>query len=38
MDMPGRFNRLIVMNTTSHGRDVTEGFLSWRAFCNRSPA
>src|SRR5882724_2646374 len=38
MDMPGRFNRLIVMNTTlGTGETLTEGFLSWRAFCNRSP-
>lgn len=39
MDMPGRFERLIVMNTTLGTGDAPlgEGFLAWRAFCNRSP-
>ncbi len=39
MDMPGRFSRLIVMNTTLGTGDVPlgEGFLAWRAFNNRSP-
>ena len=39
MDMPERFSRLIVMNTTLGTGDVPlgEGFLAWRAFCNRSP-
>lgn len=39
MDMPGRFERLLVMNTALGTGDVklTEGFLAWRAFNNRSP-
>ena len=38
MDLPGRFDRLIVMNTTfGTGETLTQGFLDWRAFCNRSP-
>lgn len=39
MDMPGRFTRLVVMNTGLGTGDVplTEGFLAWRAFNNRSP-
>lgn len=39
MDMPDRFSRLIVMNTTLGTGDVPlgEGFLAWRAFNNRSP-
>ncbi len=39
MDMPGRFERLIIMNTALGTGDVLlgEGFLAWRAFNNRSP-
>lgn len=39
MDMPSRFSRLIVMNTTLATGDAPlgEGFLVWRAFSNRSP-
>lgn len=39
MDMPARFTRLVVMNTTLGTGDTPlgEGFLAWRAFCNRSP-
>ena len=39
MDMPDRFERLLVMNTTLGTGDVPlgEGFLAWRAFSNRSP-
>ena len=39
MDLPGRFERLLVMNTTLGTGDaaLTEGFIAWRAFCNRSP-
>lgn len=35
---PARFKRLIIMNTTiGVGAKPTQGFLDWRAFCNRSP-
>ena len=39
MDMRDRFQRLIVMNTALGTGDVPlgEGFIAWRAFCNRSP-
>jgi len=39
MDVPGRFERLLVMNTMLGTGDVPlgEGFLSWRAFSNRNP-
>jgi len=39
MDLPHAFNRLLVMNTMLATGDVplTEGFLAWRAFSNRSP-
>ena len=39
MDMPSRFSRLIVMNTTLGTGDAPlgEGFLAWRAFSNKSP-
>jgi len=39
MDLPGRFGRLIVMNTTLGTGDepLSDGFLAWRAFCNRTP-
>lgn len=39
MDIKGRFDRLLVMNTTLGTGDepLSEGFLQWRAFSNRSP-
>ncbi len=39
MDMAGRFERLIVMNTALGTGDVRlgEGFLAWRAFSNAHP-
>jgi len=39
MAMPERFGRLLVMNTGFGTGDtpLTEGFLAWRAFNNRSP-
>jgi len=39
MDMPDRFERLLVMNTTLGTGDVAlgEGFLAWRAFSNSKP-
>src|SRR6185436_5169000 len=39
MAMPERFARLLVMNTGFGTGDtpLTEGFLAWRAFNNRSP-
>ncbi len=39
MDMPGRFKRLLVMNTALGTGDVPlgKGFLEWRAFCNAHP-
>jgi len=39
MDMPGRFDRLLVMNTGLGTGDhpLGEGFLAWRAFNNRNP-
>jgi haloalkane dehalogenase/tRNA(adenine34) deaminase len=39
MDMPGRFTRLLVMNTTlaTGDRPLGDAFLAWRAFSNRSP-
>lgn len=38
LDLPGRVKRLIVMNTTlGTGGEPTQGFLDWRAFCNREP-
>ncbi len=39
MDMPGRFERLLVMNTALGTGDVPlgEGFLAWRAFSNSKP-
>ena len=39
MDMRDRFKRLIVMNTALGTGDVPlgDGFIAWRAFCNRSP-
>jgi haloalkane dehalogenase/tRNA(adenine34) deaminase len=39
MDMETRFERLLVMNTALGTGDapLTEGFKSWRAFCNSRP-
>jgi haloalkane dehalogenase/tRNA(adenine34) deaminase len=39
MDMPGRFTRLLVMNTMLATGDapLPDSFLAWRAFSNRSP-
>src|SRR5271157_1586819 len=39
MDMPARFERLLVMNTGLGTGDVPlgEGFLAWRAFANSKP-
>jgi len=39
MDMPDRFEQLLVMNTALGTGDVplSEGFLAWRAFANRNP-
>lgn len=39
MDMPGRFNRLLVMNTMLGTGDVPleQGFLDWRAWANKNP-
>jgi pimeloyl-ACP methyl ester carboxylesterase len=39
MDMPERFERLIVMNTALGTGDVplSEGFLAWRAWANKNP-
>jgi pimeloyl-ACP methyl ester carboxylesterase len=39
MDLPGRFERLIVMNTALGTGDVplSEGFLAWRAWANKNP-
>ena len=39
MDMPGRFARLLVMNTALGTGDVPlgEGFLAWRAWSNKNP-
>jgi haloalkane dehalogenase/tRNA(adenine34) deaminase len=39
MDLPGRFERLLVMNTglATGDQPLGEGFLAWRAFNNRSP-
>jgi pimeloyl-ACP methyl ester carboxylesterase len=39
MDMPGRFERLLVMNTMLGVGDepLGKGFLDWRAFCNANP-
>jgi pimeloyl-ACP methyl ester carboxylesterase len=38
-DMPERFERLLVMNTTLGTGDVplSEGFLAWRAWANKNP-
>jgi haloalkane dehalogenase len=39
MDMPQRFARLLIMNTALGTGDtpLTEGFLAWRAWCNKNP-
>ena len=39
MDLPERFDRLLVMNTTLGTGDVplSEGFLAWRAWANKNP-
>ena len=39
MEMPGRFERLLVMNTALGTGDaaLSEGFIAWRAFVNRNP-
>jgi len=39
MEAPDRYAGLLVMNTTLATGDepLSEGFLQWRAFCNRSP-
>jgi pimeloyl-ACP methyl ester carboxylesterase len=39
MDLPGRFDRLLVMNTTLATGDqpLGEGFLAWRAWANKNP-
>jgi pimeloyl-ACP methyl ester carboxylesterase len=39
MDLPGRFERLLVMNTALGTGDVPlgEGFLAWRAWANKNP-
>lgn len=35
--LPGRFTRLLVMNTGLGTGTVTEGFRQWRAYCNSQP-
>ncbi|MBE0627429.1 MAG: alpha/beta fold hydrolase [Burkholderiales bacterium] len=39
MDMPQRFSRLLIMNTALGTGDspLTEGFIAWRAWCNKNP-
>jgi haloalkane dehalogenase len=39
MDMPGRFSRLLVMNTAlgTGDRPLSEGFIAWRAWCAKNP-
>lgn len=37
MDLPGRFTRLLVMNTGLGTGSVTEGFRQWRAYSNAQP-
>jgi pimeloyl-ACP methyl ester carboxylesterase len=39
MDMPQRFTRLLIMNTALGIGDLplTEGFIAWRAWCNKNP-
>jgi haloalkane dehalogenase/tRNA(adenine34) deaminase len=40
MDLPGRFSRLLVMNTTLGTGDVrlSDGFVAWRAWVANNPA
>jgi pimeloyl-ACP methyl ester carboxylesterase len=40
MEMPGRFERLLIMNTALGTGDVplTEGFIAWRAHVARTPS
>jgi len=39
MDMPGRFSRLLVMNTTiATGVPVSDGFAGWKAFAGAVPS
>ncbi|MEN9727684.1 MAG: hypothetical protein RL434_2050 [Pseudomonadota bacterium] len=35
--MPERFTRLLAMNTMLPLGEVSEGFLQWREYCNRTP-
>ncbi|RZB38585.1 MAG: haloalkane dehalogenase [Desulfobacteraceae bacterium Eth-SRB2] len=39
MEMPGRFSRLLIMNTTLGAGDVqlSKGFLEWRAWVRKNP-
>jgi pimeloyl-ACP methyl ester carboxylesterase len=39
MDLPGRFTKLLVMNTAlgTGDRPLTQGFIDWRAWCARNP-
>ncbi len=37
MDMPDRFTRLLVMNTTLATGHVTDGFRQWRSYSNAQP-
>lgn len=38
LESPGRFKRLIVMNTTlAVGHAPSQGFIDWRAFSNKNP-
>jgi pimeloyl-ACP methyl ester carboxylesterase len=39
MDMPERFNKLLIMNTAlgTGDRPLTEGFIAWRAWCAKNP-
>lgn len=39
IDMPQRFSRLLIMNTALGTGDtaLTEGFIAWRAWCNKNP-
>jgi haloalkane dehalogenase len=39
MDLPQRFTRLLIMNTALGTGDLplTEGFVAWRAWCNKNP-
>lgn len=40
MEMPGRFQRLLIMNTALGTGDapLSEGFVAWRAYVNKNPA